>query len=81
MLAPFVINLLISSLSLLLLGWAVDVISGWVDSRKSWVERCQRHETAGAMGLLIHRAVSDSRRFTPVPAGMTPTRARAMTRS
>ena len=32
MLAPFVVNLLLSCVLLLLFGWALDVISGWMDS-------------------------------------------------
>jgi len=31
MLAPFFVNLLVSCLLLLFVGWVLDVISGWMD--------------------------------------------------
>jgi hypothetical protein len=49
MLAPFVVNLLVSCLLFLLLGWALDVISGWVDSRRSGMQQWQRRKTDGTM--------------------------------
>jgi hypothetical protein len=81
MLAPFVVNLLLSCVLLLLFGWALDVINGWMDSLGPWIRQWHRSKTAGTMGLVIHRAVSDSTTFDPVRAGMSPKRATPMPRS
>jgi hypothetical protein len=80
MLAPFVVNLLLSCVFLLLFGWALDVINGWMDSHESGTRQWHQRKTAGTMGLVIPRAVSDSTTFAPVRAGMTAKRAEPMPR-
>jgi hypothetical protein len=81
MLAPFVVYLLLSCVLLLIFGWALDVINGWMDSQGPWIRQWHRSKTAGTMGLVIHRAVSDSAKFAPVHAGMSPKRAAPKSRS
>jgi hypothetical protein len=80
MLAPFVVNLLLSCVLLLLFGWALDVINGWMDSHGPGTRQWHQRKTAGTMGLVIHRAVSDSTTFAPVRAGMSAERANPMPR-
>jgi hypothetical protein len=80
MLAPFAVNLLLSCVLLLLFGWALDLINGWMDSHVPWTRQWHRRKTAGTMGLVIHRAVSDSTTFAPVCSGMTAKGAKPMPR-
>ena len=81
MLAPFVVNLLLSCLFCSCF-WVDSRCHQWMDGfTQIGVRQCQRHKTAGTMGLLIPRAVSDSTRFNAVSAGMTRPRPTPMTRS
>jgi hypothetical protein len=77
MLAPFVVNLLLWCVLLLLFGWALDVINGWMDSHGPWTQQWHRRKTAGTMGLVIPRGVSDSTTFDPICGGMTTKRAKS----
>ena len=71
MLAPFAVNLLLSCVLLLIFGWALDVINGWMDSHAPGTRQWHRQKTAGTMGLVIPHAISDSTTFRPVARGKT----------
>ena len=80
MLAPFAVNLLLLCVLLLLFGWALDVISGWMDSHASGTRQWHRQKTAGTMGLVIPHAISDSTTFRPVRAGKATQRSKPLPR-
>jgi hypothetical protein len=51
MLAPFFVNLLMLCLSLLFTGWAIDFISGWLQSGQQGASHANRSAIAPASRL------------------------------